>query len=146
MSIDWNQLLLDATDDTKASQIPVCEDLTAEVAFGSQHGPLQNSTLKSPDLNFVDVAYPSVGGVPSLSDSEVISQSVLVGLHLQMDRFAHARRVHRRMFYHGNVTVTDEHALKSPEIEHIAMVSPRTATPRSGVRIRGSCVAAPALR
>jgi hypothetical protein len=84
MAIDWNQLLLDATDETKASQIPVCEDLTAEVAFGSEHGPLQNGILKSPDLNFVDVAYPSAGGVPALSDSEVISQSVLVGLHLQI--------------------------------------------------------------
>jgi len=84
MSVNWTQLLVDATTSTTSWMVPAAEEVVAVASLGSYYGPLQKGIMKSTDLNYVDISYPTTKSAPYLSDRGFFSSSILVGYHLQI--------------------------------------------------------------
>jgi hypothetical protein len=84
MSVNWTQLLIDATTSTTSWMAPSTEEVVAVAKLGSYYGPLQSGIMKSTDLNYVDISYPTAKSAPYLSERGFFSNSILVGYHLQI--------------------------------------------------------------
>lgn len=84
MSVNWTQLLIDATTSTTSWMTPATEEVVAVATLGSYYGPLQSGIMKSTDLNYVDISYPTAKSAPYLSERGFFSSSILVGYHLQV--------------------------------------------------------------
>lgn len=85
MAINWNQLLLELTDDDKAVQVPQSKTIQGTVSFGSYYGPVRGGVLRSSSQNFLEVAYPTDGANrPLHAQTDLVSSSILVGIHVQI--------------------------------------------------------------